>query len=417
MSEPRAIEARIDHMLDNPPGDAGWCAREVWHALGGNQSPPSPPAWGCANANAVYDKVKDSGRYWTSTPIPRGAAIYWRYGSNGHAALSAGDGLIVTTDPDGAPGGTGIEDLDYPHKWGASPSARIWTDQYAGVRFDVAGIEHGDIYLSKLRYGQMDSDSVRRLQAHLNEHTLTGGQTLPITGNLLEQTAHECRLCREQHGFGEQVGDDFVSLAQLEHVIPDDCGCTLIDDTVEAPDPPDPGEGPDEATVSELGLWHWYSGKPSGDFVLKPDGDWHPLGIVQPASGITAKATELHLLYLRVELTSASTAGRLLEAKFVRSDGDATAYEPQLMDPATKRSYPFQDVHFEAGSGMGGQWWVKVTGGSDPVTLTTRYAKTHVIYQDDAQLALAAVRGAGVILGRLLRALTSSGRRGADRLP
>jgi hypothetical protein len=131
------VEERIDWMLDHPPGVSGMCARETWQAIGGDQNPPNPPAWGCANANEVYDKVKASGRYWTSTPIPRGAAIYWKYGNNGHASLSYGDGKIVTTDPTGDPYGTGVEDITHPHQWGATSSARIWTDQFNGVRFDV----------------------------------------------------------------------------------------------------------------------------------------------------------------------------------------------------------------------------------------------------------------------------------------
>jgi len=112
------------------------CARESWQALGGDQSPPCPPAWGTPDANAVYDNIIASGRYWTGTP-PRGAFIAWKYGSYGHAALSYGDGKIVTTDPTNDPGGTGIEPLSYPEKWGASASKRIYTDQYAGVRFEI----------------------------------------------------------------------------------------------------------------------------------------------------------------------------------------------------------------------------------------------------------------------------------------
>lgn len=136
MSEPRGIEQRIDHFLTKNPSGPGMCAQHTFHALGGDQNPPTPSAWSCGDANEVYDKVKASGRYWTSTPIPRGAAIYWKYSGNGHAALSYGDGKIATTDPgNGKP--TGVEPIGYPAKWGATSSARIWTDQYNGTRFDV----------------------------------------------------------------------------------------------------------------------------------------------------------------------------------------------------------------------------------------------------------------------------------------
>jgi len=153
----RGVEERIEWMLDHPPGSSGWCARETWQALGGDKNPPCPPAWGCSDANEVYDKIKQSGRYWTSTPIPRGAVIAWKYGSNGHAALSYGNGKICTTDPNGNPGGVGIESLSYPEKWGASASARIWTDQYNGVRFDID--EEGDEVSDVLDYDYLEKPS------------------------------------------------------------------------------------------------------------------------------------------------------------------------------------------------------------------------------------------------------------------
>jgi hypothetical protein len=106
---------------------------------------PDVPAWGAPDANSVHDKILAAGRYWRTTP-PRGALIVWKYGRNGHAAISAGGGKIVTTDPPGDPGGTGYADLDYPARWGAG--AFIWTDTYNGVRFPVAGDEGDDMPLS-----------------------------------------------------------------------------------------------------------------------------------------------------------------------------------------------------------------------------------------------------------------------------
>lgn len=144
---PRGVEERIRWMLDNPPGRPGMCARTCWHALGGDRG--NPPRWFAADANAVYDKVRASGRYFT-TPPPRGALVVWQYGQHGHTALALGDGTIVTTDPTGKPGGTGIEPFGYPAKWGAR--GYLWTDQYNGVRFPVGGDGMGTIdykYLGK----------------------------------------------------------------------------------------------------------------------------------------------------------------------------------------------------------------------------------------------------------------------------
>jgi len=133
----RGVDERLLWMLDHPPGQPGMCARECWQALGGDQPVPCPPRWGTATANAVYDKVVASGRFWRGDNIPRGAMIIWKYGDHGHVALAAGSGMIVTTDPTGKPGGVGLEPLQYPQRWGADSTRRIWTDQYNGVRFDV----------------------------------------------------------------------------------------------------------------------------------------------------------------------------------------------------------------------------------------------------------------------------------------
>lgn len=64
----------------------------------------------------------------------------------------------------------------------------------------------GDVYLSKLRYGQQDSDSVKRLQYRLNAHR---GLSLPITGNYSSQTDNAVRGDQIDHGrlWGEGSAD------------------------------------------------------------------------------------------------------------------------------------------------------------------------------------------------------------------
>lgn len=149
MSEPRGIEQRIDWFLTHDPSGSGMCAQHTWHSLGGNNG--NPPAWGASDANECIAKIRASGRYWTPSstdgPPPRGAAVYWEYGSNGHAALSLGDGRIATTDPSGGQGMTGIEPLNYPKKWGYGGSEfTLWTDQYNGVRFDVGSSDEMSVW-------------------------------------------------------------------------------------------------------------------------------------------------------------------------------------------------------------------------------------------------------------------------------
>jgi hypothetical protein len=156
MASPRGIEERIDWFQTHNPSGSGLCAQHTWHSLGGDYG--CPAAWGCADANECISKIKKAGRYWTpqthSGNPPRGAAVYWQYGSYGHAAISNGDGTISTTDPSGNQGMCGNEPLDYPKKWGFNTSNgkyTLWTDQYNGIRFAV-----GDDVSNNYDYDYLD---------------------------------------------------------------------------------------------------------------------------------------------------------------------------------------------------------------------------------------------------------------------
>lgn len=75
------------------------------------------------------------------------------------------------------------------------------------------------VYLSKLHYGQKESDSVWYLQDALNDHPLDGGETLPTSGNYLDETDEEVRLCQVQHGYGsDPAQQSFVGRKQAEHL-------------------------------------------------------------------------------------------------------------------------------------------------------------------------------------------------------
>jgi murein DD-endopeptidase MepM/ murein hydrolase activator NlpD len=76
-----------------------------------------------------------------------------------------------------------------------------------------------DVYLDKLKYGQQDSDSVYHLQNVLNGHKLSGGSTLPLTGNYLDQTDSEVRKCQQQHGYGnDPAKKSYVGSKQADHL-------------------------------------------------------------------------------------------------------------------------------------------------------------------------------------------------------
>jgi len=369
MNAPRDIESRLQWMLDHPPGEPGMCARESWQALGGDQNPPNPPAWGTPNANAVYDNIVASGRYWTGGDIPRGAFIAWKYGQNGHAALGYGDGKIVTTDPTNDPGGTGVEPLSYPERWGASSSKRVYTDQYNGVRFAIgepASVSHGPVYLSKLVYGQKDSDSVKRLQLHLNGHPLQGGHTLEISGNYLDGTDGEVRLCQSQHGFGNDPAEaSSVGPKQAAHLFTG-CACEVTDD-LGTPEPPvvePPPVTGGETVTFPLNIQYHFSGKPGGTFTFS--GSKKKLDVasfVPKKDGLT-----LGMLYANVDGEGE------FRTSLVREDPvDETAFQTHYAKGGD--NYLLTHIWFESGeAGRGLHYQFESMDGTTH-TVTTRYAK------------------------------------------
>jgi len=87
------------------------------------------------------------------------------------------------------------------------------------------------VYLSKLHYGQTDSDSVWYLQDVLNRHHLSGGSTIATSGSYLDQTDHEVILCQQQHGFGNDApGTSFVGPSQADHLFAGS-GLEVVKDT------------------------------------------------------------------------------------------------------------------------------------------------------------------------------------------
>jgi Peptidase family M23 len=86
------------------------------------------------------------------------------------------------------------------------------------------------VHLSKLHYGQEDSDSVWYLQDALNAHPLSGGATIPTTGGYFDLTDAEVIKCQSQHGFGaDPAGHSFVGPSQANHIFAGR-GVTILDD-------------------------------------------------------------------------------------------------------------------------------------------------------------------------------------------
>ena len=88
------------------------------------------------------------------------------------------------------------------------------------------------VYLSKLRYGQQNSDSVWYLQDTLNRHSLPapGNVTLPLTGNYFDQTGTVVVTCQQHHGYGnDPVNASYVGPSQAQHLFAGS-GLTIVDD-------------------------------------------------------------------------------------------------------------------------------------------------------------------------------------------
>jgi hypothetical protein len=359
MSEPRGVEERLAWMRDNEPGDPGWCAKWTWYACGGNQDPPNPPAWNCANANAVVDKARAAGVLHTDRNAPRGAIVLWTSDTHGHMALSKGpeENLdIMSTDPYGNWGTTGT----MPQKWCEQNWGQKWagwTTHYAGVDLPMgAAFDHGPVYLSKLVYGQRDSDSVRRLQLHLNGHPLQGGETLQVTGNYLDETDEEVRLCQAQHSYGsDDPGQSNVGPAQAAHLFTG-CACVITDDR----DITEPEEEP-------MGDY-WYSGKPAGKLVFADS--YKRLDVDKWAP--TKDCIILSMLYMNV------TGEGEFRVRLVRDPDDATAY--QTFYAKAGDNFLLTHVWFEKAEANRRLWWeMCAMDAGQEFTVNTRYAKMSVV--------------------------------------
>lgn len=110
------------------------------------------------------------------------------------------------------------------------------------------------VYLSKLKYGQEDSDSVWYLQDALNAHPLSGGATLPTSGNYFDMTDAEVIKCQTQHGFGaDPAGQSYVGPSQASHLFAGR-GLNVVNDTGGS-NPPDPSPPVNGAYPQYMQTW------------------------------------------------------------------------------------------------------------------------------------------------------------------
>ena len=75
------------------------------------------------------------------------------------------------------------------------------------------------ILLSELRFGEMNSNAVRRLQRALNMHRQGNDEVLRLTGDYGPDTDRAVRICQQRHGFGDDLeGVSSVGVGQAGHL-------------------------------------------------------------------------------------------------------------------------------------------------------------------------------------------------------
>jgi Peptidase family M23 len=233
-----------DHTIDTPYGATG-------------------PSW-----SSIHDGIDFS--------VGFGTAVYSMWGGTvteaaypTHYGSAFGRAVVIDHDklPDGSPGGWGIYchlssevvsvgqrmeagtligysgdtgNVTGPHLhvgvymqngWcsGCGVNPQRWLDAGGGSAQAPSG---ATVYLSKLHYGQEDSDSVGLLQEALNAHSLAapGNITLPITKGYWDQTGTVVVACQNQHGYGnDPVNQSFVGASQANHLFAGR-GVTIIND-------------------------------------------------------------------------------------------------------------------------------------------------------------------------------------------
>lgn len=192
----RNAAGAIKWMNAHREGRAGWCLWTVQEAYAAPHVTPDAAAAWRVSAHKHHDDRP-----------PRGALVYWTGGSagHGHVAIALGDDMILSTD---LPrwGSIGHTHLSTPRlKWGLHYAG--WTPTAGGRPISGIGAHHAahtrDVYVSKLHYTQVHSQSVKWLQLRLNKVMhLSRNQHRPIKidGHYGAYTDHEVRAWQASIG-------------------------------------------------------------------------------------------------------------------------------------------------------------------------------------------------------------------------
>lgn len=117
----RTVDQAIAYMSDGHRVDVGTCLHEVGAAYGHQGT---TRVNGHYYATGQWDAMPARYKHTDGSTPPRGALVFWDTRNvAGHIAISAGDGKVWTTDPDGHPGTIALVDIAMPDRWG--PAARL----------------------------------------------------------------------------------------------------------------------------------------------------------------------------------------------------------------------------------------------------------------------------------------------------
>lgn len=157
-------QAAIDNANAQSTCDPGYCLKytRTWLGIGSKEN-DAADAW----KNAI-------GKHKGDKHPPKGAPVFWTGGSEGHGhiALAKANNMRSTDLP--SSGVVGNNDGSGPRsKWGLTYVG--WAEGFNGVRIPYLGDGNdwragGDVYVSKLKKGQTDSQSVSRLRYRLQNH-------------------------------------------------------------------------------------------------------------------------------------------------------------------------------------------------------------------------------------------------------
>ena len=127
---------------------------------------------------------------------------------------------------------------------------------------------------------------------------------------------------------------------------------------------------------------HQFSGKKVSKFVVRESDGWKALDVKTRAPRISGEETKLVYARIAIGWRPGTKSMAKVECRYVRANGDETAYDERHYEYGTV-SVPFQMMHMEEGSAIGGHWEFRIHGGASSMTITTRYCKFSVIQCDE----------------------------------